>query len=452
MKNTKAHIAGIGGEGWSWIAKVLIERGWEVTGCDLECGKRVGELKQLGLKRFLKGHSTDHITADLDYFLYSSALLSHDIPLKEINYARSLGTKVLDRTEFLPELLEENNVVAITGTHGKTTTSSIVAYLLNSFGDKCGFGVGGTVRNFNTNGRNGDSNTFVLEADEFADAFLGVKPYIGVITSLEMDHHDYFKDFDTYTKSFKKFASNINTGGQLIMWGDGTPVEELKNVTNSDVITYGECDGNDVRILSIDVEGFDTKWSFDIDGDKFSASVPFPGKQYAYNATAALLVCKRMGFDIKRAISLLGDFKGAGRRFEYHEKNGITIVNDYAHHPTEVQFTVEAAKSTGKRVIVVFEPHQYKRSAELKDEFIGVFDGVDLLQTEIFASREDKPHPITNEEFFDVTKSNASSAKYVGQYINAVDEAVGLANSGDLVLVLAVGHGDQIVAQMLESI
>ncbi len=448
----KVHIAGIGGEGWSWIAKILLEKGWDVSGCNLDENERVKELFELGLKDLDLGNSPSHIKSNLDAFLYTSAIKYNEENKKELDEAINVGVKSYERNEFLPILLNDKDVIAISGTHGKTTTTSLTSFLLDSLGDKCGFGIGGTSINFETNGRNGMSKNFVIEADEFADAFLGLEPKIAVITSLEMDHHDYFKDYDSYINSFCKFVSNVKSGGHVLMWGDQTPVEKIKTNFAGNFMTYGEDKSNDVVISGIEINGFESSWKINIGENVYNAKIPFPGKQYAFNATAALVVCMIMGFDINDAILKLNLFKGTGRRFQSSIKNGITVVNDYGHHPTEIKVTVDAAISTGKNVIVIYEPHQYKRCAELLNEFSGVFNGVDLIQCPIYASRENLPYPISNEDFFNVTKSGTVSSVLCNSLDDAVKLAVEKSNEGDLVLVLAVGHGDLIVKNLLEAL
>lgn len=453
----KVHIAGIGGEGWSWIAKILIEKGWEVSGCDISENNRVSDLKKLGLKNFDLGNSSSHIDNSLDAFLYTSAIKYNLENKKELDRAIELNIKSYERNEFLPILLNDRDIIAVSGTHGKTTTTSMISYLLDSMGEKCGFGIGGTSLNFKTNGRNGESKNFVIEADEFADAFLGINSKIAVITSLEMDHHDYFSDFNSYINSFCKFVSNVRTDGNVLMWGDNTPVEIIKNKflkknSKGEFMTYGEDKSNDVVISDIKINGFETSWKFVVGKKMFNAKVPFPGKQYAFNSTAALLVCMFMGFDINDAISKLNLFKGTGRRFQSSIKNGITVVNDYGHHPTEIKVTVNAAKSTGKKVIVIYEPHQYKRCVELLNEFDGVFKGINLIQCPIYASRENPPYPISDEDFFQVTKASSNSSILCDSVEDAVAQALSKSQKGDLVLVLAVGHGDLIVKNLLEDL
>lgn len=448
----KVHIAGIGGEGWSWIAKILIERGWHVTGCDAKKGPRVLELESMGFSDFSEGNSATHITSDLDYFLYSSALLAYPENKKEYERALELGVKTYDRNKFFPVLLEGQDVIAIAGTHGKTTTTSLVAYLLDSLGNKCGFGIGGIPANFGTNGRSemDGSNTFVIEADEFGEAFLGLEPSITVITSLEMDHHDYFSSMGDYVGAFAKFLDK--TKNFAIGYGDSTDIKALLKSSNKPFLTYGFGDENDIILSNLKIEGFSTKWNLkfknlDID---VQAEVPFPGEQYALNATAALAVIHKKGFDLNEAISKLINFKGVGRRFERQEKNGIIIVNDYGHHPTELKVTVEAALKTGKRVVVVYEPHQYKRCVELKDQFKNIFNGAaKVFQTQIYSSRESPPYGINDDEFFKVVNDGLQS-EYVSNWEDLPEKVKPFVKPGDLVLIFAVGHGDQIAKDFME--
>lgn len=456
---SKIHIAGIGGEGWSWIAKVLLEKGHEVSGCNLDENSHVQFLKQIGLQNFQIGNAETHITSDLDYFLYTSALLSNPENKKELDKAKESGITALDRNEFLPILLKDRKVIGIAGTHGKTTTSAMVSYLLDGLGDNCGFGVGGTPQNFDTNGRNGSSQTFVIEADEFADAFLGLNPFASIITNMEMDHHDYFKDFDTYKNSFAKY---INQNKEFIVaFGDDKELLSLAQISGKNFHTYGEGFNNKYKIGNIQIYDTCTKWDLTFDNKTYRLEILFPGKQYAYNATAAIALCLGLGYELEKIISLLKGFKGTQRRFEVQKISAITIVNDYGHHPTEIKITLdgalESAKNSGKKLFVIYEPHQYKRCAELLNDFEGIFSDVDfLLQTSIFASREQPPYQVTNEQFFDVCSKGLRNDQkvFVEKWESCSDIILRNVpkNEGVLILIFAVGHGSTIVKNILEKI
>jgi UDP-N-acetylmuramate--alanine ligase len=456
---SKIHIAGIGGEGWSWIAKVLLENGHEITGCDVNENNHIKFLRQIGLQNFQLGNSGTHITPDLDYFLYTSALLSNAENKKELDKAKELGITALDRNEFLPILLKDRKVIGIAGTHGKTTTSALVSYLLDALGDECGFGVGGTTQNFETNGRNGNSETFVIEADEFADAFLGLNPYASIITNMEMDHHDYFKNFETYKNSFAKY---INQNKEfVVVFGDDKELLSLAELSGKSFHTYGEDLNNKYKIENIEINELSTKWNLTFDNKNYNLEILFPGKQYAYNATAAVILCVGLGYEIEKIASLLKGFKGTQRRFESTKINNVTIINDYGHHPTEIKITLEgaleSAKSVRKKVFVVYEPHQYKRCSELLDSFEGIFIGADLLlQTSIFPSREQPPYSITNEQFFETCSKGLRNDQkvYIENWENCSDITMRNIPKKEevLILVFAVGHGSTIVKNILEKI
>ena len=452
----KAHIAGIGGEGWSWIAKVLLEIGWEVTGCDsgnIKLNPHIKELSAHGLKEAYQGNSPTHITKKLDYFLYTSALLSLPINKREFDKAQELNIKCYDRNKFFPLFLKDKDVIAVAGTHGKTTTSGITAFLLDSLGDKCGFGVGGTLKNFRTNGRVGESANFVIEADEFGDAFLGLTPKIEIITHLENDHTDYFPRFNDMVRSYDKFVNYLKNNGVIIYCKDNPVLNKLVISSNKRSISYGFNSNSDWVLTDLKITGFTTYWTIRFQGKNYKAEIPFPGTQYALNATAGIIACYEAGYDIAEAVGFLKGYQGVERRFEINKVKGITIVNDYGHHPTEILTTIKGAKGIGKRLIVIFEPHQYKRCFDLKKDFERVFDGVDILiQTEIFASREIPPYPITNEEFFKITKKGLSRSYYIQSYHNIPTFIKRISKSGDLILVFAVGHGGWITEDLIKGI
>ncbi|MBU4380750.1 UDP-N-acetylmuramoyl-L-alanyl-D-glutamate--2,6-diaminopimelate ligase [Candidatus Parcubacteria bacterium] len=445
----KAHILGIGGEGWSWIAKVLLESGWDVSGCDagdIANNKHIQELLKLGLSKVYLNNSPNHVTGDLDYFLYTSGLLSYPKNMEELTRANELGVKSLDRNHFFPVILDDRNVVAVAGTHGKTTTSAMVAYLFDSMGDKCGFGIGGTLLNFATNGRVGESKNFVVEADEFGNAFLGLTPQIVVLTHLENDHTDYFKSFNDMLGSYRKFVNQVKKGGQIIGFGDNPGIERLVLNCNKDQIFYGFEPYNNCVLSKVTIKDFTTLWEFKYQNVVYKAQINFPGIQYALNATASVLACNALGYDINTTISHLPGFMGTARRFEKFVKGGVTYISDYGHHPTEIATTITGAKNLGKRLIVVFEPHQYKRCADLLDNFKGIFADVDILiQTDIFASRENPPYPITNEDFFKVTKIGVKNFKCIKDYKDVSDYLLTIVKRGDVVLIFAVGHGEKIL-------
>jgi len=452
----KVHICGIGGEGWSWIAKVLIEKGWQVSGCDINKNVRVGELKKIGLKDFKLGHSPAHINRNLDYFLYTSAILNYKKPLEELSKASKLGINSFDRNAFFKVFLNKYNVIAISGTHGKTSTSSITAFLLDSLGDKCGFGIGGIPKNFSINGRVGDSKNFVVEADEFGNAFHGLTPSVGVITSLEHDHPDFFPRFNDYLNSFKKFSKKVKNNGVLIGFGDNFNIKNLLKNSKLKTISYGFNKDNDYvvshpQLLGLTTSFWVTPKGFPRSRSGIKIKIPFPGFQYALNSTASLLVCVFLGYSLKKASLKLLNYQGVKRRFEYQIINGITLVDDYAHHPTELKITLDQAKLTGKRVIVVYEPHQYNRCFAFKEQFKGVFKKADIfIQTSIYASRESPPFPISNEEFYKICAKGVKRSFYVNTWEKSPKLVKKLVKKGDLILVMGVGNGSNIVSKLSE--
>jgi UDP-N-acetylmuramate--alanine ligase len=449
---TKAHIAGIGGEGWSWIAKVLLGMGWEVSGCD--CGDisnnyHIKDLKKLGIRHIYNNNSPSHITPDTNYFLYTSALLSSPVNKEELARATSLGVKSFDRCAFFPKLLENRDVIAIAGTHGKTTTSAITAYILDSLGIRCGFGIGGTPLNFNTNGRVGESVEFVVEADEYANAFLGLYPKHEIITFLEKDHTEFFPTFNDIAHSFSMFVNKIRSGGKIIYNSDCLALKQLIKSSNKQSVSYGFDLESDWILSNPEIQGFTTSWRLQNGKEDILVSVPFPGKQYALNATASIILASLYGFNIQRIAHLLAKFKGTKRRFEKIQLPDFTVISDYGHHPTEIKTTLEGAKKLGKRIIVIYEPHQYKRCFDLKVSFKGVFDATDvLIQVDIFPSRELPPYPISGEEFYKITSTAVGKSKYVKDYKEVSGVLKEIVLPDDLVLVFAVGHGEQIVSSI----
>ena len=376
-----AHFIGIGGAGMSGIALVLHQRGCRVSGSDLKASRYVRDLEAAGIDVKI-GHTAETI----DELAPSVVVISSAIPdtNPEVVRARELGIPVWARAKMLAALGVGATTVAVAGTHGKTTTSSMVASMLDHLGMDPSFLIGGVVEEYGTNGRDGRGGYFVCEADESDGSFLYLDPDVVVVTNIEADHLDHYGTLENIEKTFCQFMDLVGEDGTVIINGDVAHYVELARSTGRRVLTYGFEGGNDYvctpmpsnhrleNCCSIKTPaGVEVKVTLTAN----------PGTHNLSNATAAIAVAETLGCDAAAAAEALSAFKGAHRRFTHvGDFDGITVVDDYGHHPTEIKATMAAAADMGfDRIISVFQPHRYTRTQALLDDFARAFDQADLL-------------------------------------------------------------------------
>ena len=384
------HFIGIGGYGMSALAKVMLEKGMVVSGSDLAEGSFIEKLRAKGATIQI-GHAA-HQVSGADIVVYSTAC-SQDNP--EIVAARAQGMLVIHRADLLAALLNEQKGIAIAGAHGKTTTSSMTAVVMDGCGLAPTYVIGGEVVNFGDNARAGSSDWVVAEADESDRSFLKYHPQVAVVTNIEADHlENYDGDFAVLLASYRQFLQQVRPGGTAILCVDDPYlrelVQELRAQQTCRVITYGmTSDDADYRVS--DLQEADRYLSFSLMHQQQSlgkVELFVPGRHNALNATAALITAMvEGGVDYATAAAALKTFRGAKRRFQVlGEPKDILIVDDYAHHPTEIVATLQAARSTGRRVVAAFQPQRYTRTYFLFDEFSRAFANADeVLITDIYS-------------------------------------------------------------------
>jgi UDP-N-acetylmuramate--alanine ligase len=460
---TRVHFIGIGGSGLSAIARLLKESGYEVTGSDRTPSQFALDLQNDGVTVYI-GHHPRNVTG-ADWVVRSSAV-TDDNP--EVEAAKRAGIPVFKRHDFLGKLMENKVGIAIAGTHGKTTTTAMVAWILFMLGREPSFIVGGTLNNLKVNARAGNGEPFVIEADEYDRMFLGLKPRIEVVTNLEHDHPDIYPKFEDMYAAFEAFVDLLPRDGTLIVSGEDKQAVSL--------LSYARHKGRNV--LSYSVQGETTinspQWMQarslkpnDRGGYNFTAmtnmgeaaavsvhvSLQVPGEHNVRNALAALSVIATMGLSIQLAATALGQFTGTGRRFEVRgERRGITVIDDYAHHPTEIKATLAAAKTRypNRRIWAVWQPHTYSRTQTLFYEFTRAFsDANHVLVTEIYASRE-KTQNFSAAEV--VSAMPHPSAKFTGLLDNTTKYLLKHLRSGDILIVLSAGDADQISTNVLKGL
>ena len=435
------HFIGIGGISMSGLAHVCINLGYRVSGSDSSFGSATMRLQGEGAEIFI-GHDEKHIIPDIDLVVYTAAV-KEDNP--ELVRARQLGIKILDRAQFLGDIMKKyENSVAISGTHGKTTTTSMTTVIFqNALLDPTVL-VGGLLNEISGNVRIGNSQHFITEACEYVDSFLKFYPKIAVILNIEEDHLDYFKDIDQIKASFKSFASQIKDNGFIIANGDDENIKNSLEDIKKNVILFGKNAGNNAVITD---ETFDTfgHASFNLvldqkDLGRFTLKVP--GKHNMYNACAAILSGYASGIDMDTVRSGIEFYTGVGRRFELKgEINGVRIYDDYAHHPTEVIATLSAAKMLQKNLLyTVFQPHTYTRTKELLDKFSESFTDSDVvIITDIYASREKDTGIIHSRDLVDAIIKRGKNAIYISSLAEVSEYLSSNVKPGDVVFTLGAG-------------
>lgn len=438
---------GIGGYGMSAIARLMNEMGYSVSGSDQKLSPLALDLRKAGINVY-EGHHADHLVG-IDMVIRSSAI-PDDNP--EVSAAHALGIAVLKRADFLGEVMQKYIGIAVAGTHGKTTTTAMIAWILSGMDQDPSYIIGGVSKNLGTNAHAGQGKYFVIEADEYDRMFLGLKPQIAVITNSEHDHPDCYPTPLDYQQAFLAFARKINPQGFLVICGDDEGNQAIiKQLSGINVITYGFGTHNNFqsRDLIINSSGcyhfsFVQKNS-GTENLVVEVDLSIPGKHNVLNATAALAVAQRSDMDLNRCARLLHQFSGTGRRFDlYSETNGITLIDDYAHHPTEIITTLEAAKSRypNRNLWVVWQPHTFSRSIALIDRFAKSFEQADhIIVTPIFASRE-KNSDFTSVDI--VTRINHRDIRTFASHAEISHYLINHLQTGDVLLVLSAGDADEI--------
>lgn len=437
-KNSRVHMLGIGGAGMSGLAIIMSGMGYTVSGSDLRPGVVGEKLAALGIKVF-QGHDKDQVSkADL---VVASAAVSNDNP--ELIEARDRGIPVVTRAQMLGRLMLGKTGIAVAGTHGKTTTTSILAVILEHAGLDPTILIGGDLNLINGNAKLGHSDLFLTEACEAFNSFLELFPKIAVVTSIEADHLDCHGSLEGVKKGFRKFLSGIESGGFAVMCADCPNVREVIPSISSRVITYGTSDGSDCRALCVDATSphpvFKVKYRGQ-DLGEFRLNVP--GIHNVRNALSAIAVGMELGIGADTIREVLLKFDGAKRRFEIlGTASGITVVDDYAHHPTEVSVTLQAARSLNRRIIAVFQPHLYSRTQLLASDFAKSLSQADsIIVTEIYPSRE-KPIPGVSAKMIAdmINYETADKAKFIADKHDIAEEIIPYLKPDDLVIVMGAG-------------
>lgn len=445
------HLVGIGGAGLSAIARVLAMRGHRVTGSDLAASPITRALNELGIATHV-GHAAQNVRG-AGVVVASSAIPDTN---PELVAARASGIPVLRRQELMPRLMAGSIGVAVSGTHGKTTTSAMLAVILERLGYSPSYIVGGVIADLGTNARAGSGPHFVIEADEYGGMFLGLSPQVAVVTNIEMDHPDCYPTLGAMRAAFGRFLERVAADGTIIACGDSPEVSRLlseRGAGGARVLTYGVGAGRDYRLEAVGATP-DGGMAFEIvrgDAPWGTFRLAVPGVHNALNATAAVVAALQLGVEPCEAGSVLTGFRGALRRFEVKgERGGITVIDDYAHHPTEIRATLSAARGRygDRRIWAVWEPHTFSRIEALLDAFGTCFGDADrVIVTDVYAARSRERATIHPEEI--AASIEHPNAHHVGGQEQVVAYLLERLERGDVLLTLGAGDGYRIGEDVL---
>jgi len=451
LQSKSIHFVGMGGAGMSGIARILLAQGTKVSGSDAKDSMVLQGLAALGAKTYI-GHSANHIDG-VDVLVVSSAI---DARNPELDAAKQQGITILGRAEALALLMSNSVSVAVAGTHGKTTTTSMLTVALQRAGLDPSFAIGGLINSSGANAHLGTGKFFVVEADESDGSFLAYKPDGAIITNMELDHVDHFPDFAAVKEAFLQFIDSVKSGGFLIACIDSPGVVEL----------LADIKRSDIKVITYGLEGEYSYSHLSARATEGSARIAhngrvlgelhlsIPGEHNVMNAIAALAAGLQLGAALPMLMEGLHSFSGARRRFEIKgQVGGVTVVDDYGHHPTEVRVTLETAKrfaGSGK-VIAIFQPHRYSRTQAFTQEFAEALKIADeVLLLEIYPASEAPIPGVSSKNITDLMKS--PHAKFEPSMLAIVDEVLSAASSGDVILTLGAGDVNSLAPVILQAL
>ena len=453
------HFVGIGGIGMSGIAEALHTLGYAVQGSDLTDNANAKRLRKKGIT-CLVGHAAENI-GDAEVLVISSAIKANN---PELVAARAKGLPVVRRAEMLAELMRFRQAVAIGGTHGKTTTTSLVGTLLDAGGLDPTVINGGIINAYGTNARMGQGNWMVVEADESDGTFLKLPAEVAVVTNIDPEHLDHYGDFEAVKDAFRQFVENVPFYGFGVMCIDHPEVQRLvSRIGDRRVVTYGANPQADVRFFDVTNVAGKSHFSISVRDRKTGAErvipdlvLPMPGQHNVSNATAAIAVSLQLGLEDEAIRTGLAKFGGVKRRFTHMgEWNGVAIFDDYAHHPVEIRAVLDAArKSCSGRVIAVAQPHRYTRLRDLFDDFSACFNDADTVMVlPVYEAGESPIEGVTSEALtFGITAAGHRDARFAADQQAVVRMIHEIAEPGDFVVMMGAGNITQYAAELGEAL
>jgi len=454
----KIHFVGIGGAGMSGIAEVLLNQGYQISGSDLKESDVTRRLSRMGVEIFIGHHAIN--VREADVVVNSSAVATGNPELIE---ARERRIPVVRRAEMLGELMRYRHGIAVAGTHGKTTTTSLIASIFAEGDRDPTFVIGGLLNSAGSNAGLGESRYLVAEADESDASFLHLQPMVSVVTNIDADHMDtYGGDFSTLKKTFVEFLHNLPFYGVAVMCGDDAVVNEIIPSVSRSVITYGFSDACDFRVFDLRQDGGRQRFKVkrpDID-EPLELFLNMPGIHNVLNATAAVAVATDEGIDEKAIQNGLAQFLGVGRRFEIYGEFNVAgkgtamLVDDYGHHPREVAATIRAIRDgwPGRRLLMIYQPHRYSRTRDLYEDFVDVLSSVDqLILLEVYAAGED---PIPGADGRHLSRSIRNRAVVDPIFVEGVEGVPAVVKDivkpGDVVITQGAGNVSVLAAELVK--
>ena len=441
------HFIGIGGSGMSGIARILIGMGHVVTGSDLRDSSNVAALRELGAKIYI-GHDQSHL-GDPDTVVVTSALWPTN---PEYLLAKEKGIPVIHRSQALAKLASSKRLIAVAGAHGKTTSTGMVITALMAMGQDPSFVNGGVINSVGQSSSSGTGELFVIEADESDGSFLLYDTAISLITNVDPDHLDHYGSIEAFHRVFADFANKSKE--LVVISSDDHGAKEVAKLITKPMITFGEAKDATVRVQNIKE---DARISFELvyKDEKSSAKLILAGRHNALNAAGAVATLVSLGFDFQASVLEVAKFEGTERRFELHgQERGVSVYDDFAHHPTEVQAALNGARAVvgSGKLITVFQPHLYSRTRLFAKEFAQVLaESDEVVLLDIYAARED-PEPGVTGELILNNFSDQSKIHYAPNWEEASAKAASLADSGDFIVTMGCGDVYRMVPQLLQAL
>jgi len=442
MKRTiqRIHFTGIGGIGMSGIAEVLLNLGYFISGSDLQETDITERLRSRGAQIFL-GHDASNL-GDADVVVTSTAVSGTN---QEVVEAKKRGIPVIPRAEMLAELLKMKFSIAVSGCHGKTTTTSIISTILTYGGLDPTMVIGGKLLNIGTNARLGSGEIIVAEADESDGSFLRLSPLIAIITNIDREHLDYYRGIENIKEAFTNFANSVPFYGIVIVCSDCGHVRDVLPRIKRRVITYAVDGDADYRAHDVSFQGMNTRFSLSCRGEELGeVSLRVPGLFNVYNSIAAIAVAREMNMEFAAIRDGIYTYRGVGRRLEIKGTiNDIVVVDDYGHHPTEIKETLKAARRVWEgRITVVFQPHRYTRTRALFEEFLGAFEDADsLIITDIYGASEAAIEGVHSENLCRAVKAAGHpDVTYISDFGAIVDHLCERLVPSETIITLGAGN------------
>jgi len=449
-KKKIVHFIGIGGAGMSGLAESFHWHGYKVQGSDIKKTKVTDRLEAMGI-HVEESHSAKNVLG-AGAVVYSSCIIEDNVEVQE---ARRRKIPIIRRIEALNMLLGNKDLVAVSGAHGKTTTTSLISYLLIKAGLDPTVFIGADVEFLSGNARHGKGNIVVTEADESDGSFLLLNPLYSILINIDKEHMDYYKSMDNVLKAYSQFIENTKDGGRAFVCIDDDNVRMIAKKSSKEIVRYGFSKDADVKAINVELRGldgagFDLVYKSEVLG---KVNLSIIGIHNVLNSLAAIGVAMELGVEFSLIKNTIPDFKGASRRFIVtHLDSDILIVDDYAHHPTEIEATLKTTEGSGKRIVAIFQPHRYSRTKYLREQFGRCFDVADhLVITDIYSAHEEPIEGVSAQDLCESARECGHKCVNFVPKDEIVRHLVDIVRPGDAVFVLGAGDIDELPEKIVRA-